>query len=169
MCLAVSCKGHVLFIGKLRDRPQCQSHCSPRLHLSCSGLVKGPTRECQSLQVAQPPVFLMLLLHGVSFSIRLCTQDSAFSILFCPCSVSGPAEGGSPPQRHNPVVFALTAGLAWGQPPMWNFRPQRCSPVDVFWCSCPVRTGLPLPGTLCPHSGLLSSYTTQEIPTAKGE
>ncbi|XP_010838766.1 PREDICTED: netrin-3 [Bison bison bison] len=63
----------------------------------------------------------------------------------------------APPQRHNPVVFPLTAGLAWGQPPMWNFRPQRCSPVDVFWCSCPVRMGLPLPGTLCPHSGTQES------------
>ena len=75
----------------------------------------------------------------------------------------------APPQRHTLVVSPLTAGLAWGQPPMWNFRPQRCSPVDVFWCSCPVCMGLPPPGMLCPDSGLLSSYAAQEIPTAKGE
>lgn len=50
----------------------------------------------------------------------------------------------APPQRHTPVVSPLTAGLAWGQPPMWNFRPQRCSPVDVFWCSCPGPRGAAL-------------------------
>lgn len=101
LCLVVCFKGHILFIGKLRDRPQYQSHRSPPLHLSCSGLVKGPTRECQSLQVAQPP--------SSCCSSKVCPSVSAsvhrillLSILFCPCSVSGPAEGGSPASETHP-------------------------------------------------------------------
>ena len=92
-CLAVV-RG-VLFIGRLRNRPQCQCHRSPPPHLSRSGLVTGPTGQCQWPSALSSCCSFSKVRPSVSVTgFCFCPSSSVLAVSLAQLRVA------APPHRH---------------------------------------------------------------------